>query len=65
MDIPGAAGMARAPEGIGCPQCSARLPAESFFARARRQQGVCRARPSGHAGNRCCCGAATGTGQLH
>eukprot|EP00974_Lingulodinium_polyedra_P039791 3817365-Lingulodinium_polyedra.AAC.1 len=32
MDIPGAAGMARAPEGICCPQCSARLPVGSFFA---------------------------------
>eukprot|EP00974_Lingulodinium_polyedra_P053077 5101510-Lingulodinium_polyedra.AAC.1 len=32
MDIPGAAGMARAPEGICCPQCSALLPVESFFA---------------------------------
>eukprot|EP00974_Lingulodinium_polyedra_P056160 5400625-Lingulodinium_polyedra.AAC.1 len=33
MDIPGAAGMARAPEGIICPQCSALLPVESLFAR--------------------------------
>eukprot|EP00974_Lingulodinium_polyedra_P053515 5142186-Lingulodinium_polyedra.AAC.1 len=32
MHIPGAARMARAPQGDVCPQCSALLPVESFFA---------------------------------